>query len=165
MPQSTDSPDSHGSSESVRHLRALLDGPPLLALGVLVGDRPYVGQVPFAVWRLNGSLIVHVSALARHSRGLGDGAYWSGLIGAAGAADSDPFQVPRVSLEGAVRRLERSSPDYAQARDVYLDRLPSGRGHFTLGDFSLIELEVARGRLVAGFASTFNLTSAHLRAL
>ena len=64
--------------EAHRLLRDLLDGTRLLALGVLVEGRPYVGQVPFAVWPSRGSLLVHVSALARHSRGLGDGARRSG---------------------------------------------------------------------------------------
>ncbi|MCP4201459.1 MAG: hypothetical protein GY769_05930 [bacterium] len=146
-------------------MRRLLGGARLLALGVLAEDRPYVGQVPFAAWPGRGSLLIHVSALARHSRGLGDGAPWSGLVGAAAEPESDPFQVPRVSLEGTVRRIGRADNDYEEARAVYLERLPSGRRHFALADFSLIELEVSKGRLVAGFGSTFNLTAAHLRDL
>lgn len=153
-------PDSDAKS----HLRALIDGAQHLALGVVVGDRPYVGQVPFALWPQRGTLLIHVSALAKHSRGLEQGAAWSGLVGAA-AGDTDPFQVPRVSLEGVVNRLEPASLDYSEAKDVYLDRLPSGRRHFALGDFSLIELEVTNGRLVAGLGRTFNLTTSHLREL
>lgn len=161
--------DAANASEQ---LKALLAGTRILALGVLVADRPYVGQVPFATWRRRGSLLIHVSALARHSRGLDDGARWSGLVSAArgpradvdGAAE-DPFRVPRVSLEGEVSRLRPTSREYAEAKEVYLDRLPSGAGHFALGDFSLIELGVTKGRLVAGFGSTFNLTAAHLREL
>lgn len=153
------------TSKGRKHLRALLQGSHLLGLGVLVEGRPYVGQVPFAVWPGRGALLIHVSVLARHSRGLGDGAPWSGLIGAAAAPERDPFQIPRVTLEGTVRRIDRAADAYAEARAAYLERLPSGHRHFALGDFSLIELEVAKGRLVAGFGSTFNLTTAHLRDL
>ena len=149
-------------SDAGQTLRDLLAGTHHLALGVLLGDRPYVGQVPFAVWPGRGSLLIHVSALARHSKGLEDGAPWSGLISAGGRTDEDPFRVPRVSLEGHVRRLDSSDEDYPQALDVYVSRLPTSRGHFALGDFSLLELEVTRGRLVAGFGKTFNLTASHL---
>ncbi len=145
-------------------LRELLDNAQHLALGVLVDDRPYVGQVPFAIWRQRGSLLVHVSALAKHSRGLEEGAAWSGLVSAGGGSSAqDPFQVPRVTFEGKVHRLERSSSDYDEARAVYVSRLATAQGHFALGGFTLIELEVTKGRLVAGFGSTFNLTASHLR--
>lgn len=147
-----------------QHLRTLLEGSRLLALGVLADSRPYVGQVPFAVWPGRGSLLVHVSALARHSRGLDDGKPWSGLIGATTDHASDPFQIPRVTLEGVARPIKADDEDYAEARAAYLDHLPSGRLHFSLGDFSLIELKVSKGRLVAGFGSTFNLTNGDVRA-
>ena len=152
-------------SEALEHLRSLLEGSRLLALAVLVEGRPFVGQVPFAVWLERGSLLIHVSALARHSKGLGEGASWSGLVSAVSGIETDPFQVPRVSLEGSAHRLEREDDRYGEARELYLERLPSGRLHFSLGDFSLIELAVRKGRLVAGFGRTYNLTAAHLRAL
>jgi hypothetical protein len=164
-PETASRETSTEDSKSREHLRTLLSGSHLLGLGVLAEGRPYVGQVPYAVWPGRGSLLIHVSALARHSRGLGEKAPWSGLIGAPAGPESDPFQIPRVSLEGTVRRIDKTDDDYAEAQNAYLERLPSGSRHFALGDFSLIELEVKKGRLVAGFGSTFNLTAAHLREL
>ncbi len=141
-------------------LSHVLRGSPVLALGVLVEGRPYVGQLPFAVWAERSALLIHVSALARHSRGLAEGAPFSALIGGEG---EDPFQIPRLSVEGEVHRLERGSPEYEEARAVFLDRLPSGSGHFALGDFALIELRLTKARFVAGFARAYNLTASHLR--
>ena len=69
----------------------------------------------------------------------------------------------RVTLEGTVRPLPSTDEDYSPACEIYLERLPSGRGHFALGDFTLVELRVSKGRIVAGFGSTFNLSAAHLR--
>ncbi len=133
---------------------------PVLALGVLVDGRPYVGQLPFALWARRSTLLIHVSALARHARGLAKGAPFSALIGGEG---EDPFQIPRVMVEGEVHRLEPASEAYAEARAVFLARLPTARGQFQLGDFSLVELRIKRARFVAGFARTYNLTPGQLR--
>ncbi len=147
-------------AEAREILARLLTHQPVLALAVLIRGRPYVGQLPFAVWRERGSPLVHVSSLARHSRGLQEGAPFGALIGGAG---EDPFQIPRLSLEGTVHRLDPGDEEYAAARALYLARLPSAARHFQLGGFTLIELQVERGRLVTGFAGTYNLTASHLR--
>ena len=144
-------------------LDSLLTGRPVLALAVLVEGRPCVGQLPFAWWRERGSLLVHVSALARHSRGLSEGAPFSALVGGETGDGEDPFRIPRLTLEGSAHPLARGAPEYGEAREAYLARQPTGGRHFQLGDFALIELGVERGRLVAGLARTFNLTAGHLR--
>jgi len=145
-------------------LRRLLGDRRLLALGVEVGERPYVGQVPYAFWAERGSLLIHVSALARHTKGLREGASVSVLI-SAGEEGGDPFQVPRVTLEVSARRLESPGEGHEEARRVYLDKLPSGGRHFQLGDFSLYELVITGGRFVAGFGRTYNLTAESLSSL
>jgi len=143
-------------------LRRLLVERPLMALGVLVEGAPYVGQVPCAL-TAEGALLVHVSRLAKHARGLSPGARWSGLLQLADGGHADPFQCPRLTLEGGVESLAPSDPRHDQARATYLTRLPSGAVTFQLGDFTLYELTVERGRLVAGFGRTLNLTAQHLR--
>lgn len=147
-------------AEELNLLGRVLDRSPVLALGVIVEGRPYVGQLPFALWVDRSAFLIHVSALARHSQGLAQGAPFSALIGGEG---DDPFQIPRLTVEGEVQRLERGSPEYAEAEAVFLGRLPSARGHFQLGDFSLIALQVRKARFVAGFARAYNLTASHLR--
>jgi putative heme iron utilization protein len=147
-----------------RLLRTLVVERRLLALGVVVEGSPYVGQVPFAL-APGGELLIHVSRLAKHSRGLGQGAPWSGLLQIGDDGERDPFQVPRLTLEGRVEPLAAGGKRYAAARAAYLARLPSGAVTFQLGDFTLFELGVERGRLVAGFGHTLNLTAQHLREL
>lgn len=143
-------------------LNDLLTRERILALGVLVDGAPYVGMLPFALYPGYTSLIIHASDLARHSRGLGDGAPFSALVHAADAPSLDPAQVPRVSLEGVVRRLERGSADYVAAREVYVAKLPDSEGLFSLSGFALCSLEIERGRFVAGFGEVRNLSRADL---
>ena len=146
-------------------LRSLLVERRLLALGVVVDGAPYVGQVPFALTADGASLLIHVSRLAKHSRGLGPGASWSGLLQLNDERAGDPFQLPRLTLEGRAQPLAPGGDAYLASRASYLDRLPSGAVMFQLGDFTLFELTVERGRLVAGFGHTLNVTAQHLREL
>jgi len=146
-------------------LRSLVVERRLLALGVLVDGAPYVGQVPFALTADGGGLLIHVSRLAKHSRGLGPGASWSGLLQAGDDGHGDPFQLPRLTLEGRAQSLKPGSDTYQAARASYLAQLPSGAMMFQLGDFTLFDLAIERGRLVAGFGHTLNVTAQHLRQL
>lgn len=146
-------------------LRSLVVERRLLALGVVVEGAPYVGQVPFAVAPTGDGLLIHVSRLAKHSRGLASGAPWSGLLQLGDDGTRDPFQIPRLTLEGTAEPLEPGSDRYREARGAYLGHLPSGAMTFQLGDFTLFELGVGSGRLVAGFGHTLNLTARHLREL
>ena len=144
-------------SEELELLRALLTGQRMLSLGVLVDGKPYVGLLPFITRPEFASLVIHASSLALHSRGLVDGAPFGVLIHAADRPDIDPLQLPRLSLQGVVRRIPREVADWAAARDVYIDKYPSSRSIFQLGDFHLYELVIESGRLIAGFGSIHTL--------
>lgn len=146
-------------------LRILLVERRVLALAVVVDGAPYVGQVPYALRADGGGLLIHVSRLAKHTRGLHPGAPWSGLLGLGDDPDGDPFQVPRLSLEGTARPLDPVAAEYVEARGAYLAKLPSGATTFQLGDFTLFDLAIEKGRLVAGFGRTANVTPHHLREL
>ena len=54
-------------------LRRLLIDSRVLALSVRVGDEPTIGLLPFLAASDLQSLLVHVSRLARHTKGLVDG--------------------------------------------------------------------------------------------
>lgn len=138
-------------------LRELLTETRVLSLGVLVDGEPHVGLLPFALTPEFGSVLVHASTLARHSRGLQPGASYSALIHGPDR-DGDPLQVPRVTISGRVQRVERSAAGYSALRQVYVDRFPTSQPTFSLGDFSLYRLDLERGRLVAGFARALTLT-------
>jgi len=151
-------------------LRALFTDQRVLALSVLREGKPYIGLLPFAVEPDNGSALVHASDLARHTSGLTNGAPFAALIHAseqpaAGGPPVDVLQLPRVSLQGTVARLDKGSEAYASARQTYLARFPDSEPTFSLGDFNLYRLGFDSGRLVAGFARAVNLSPVSLREL
>lgn len=146
-----------------RLLKSLLTERRVLSLGVLVDGAPVVGLLPFAARPDLTALLVHASGLARHSKGLFSGAPFAALIHAEDDPDSDPLQVPRVSLEGEVHTLAPGTAAHDSARALYLARFPSSEPTFALGDFALHELRIRRGRLVGGFARALNLSEDSLR--
>ena len=109
---------------------------------------------------------IHASALAQHSQGLTSGAPFSLLIHEQDSQpETNPAQLARVTLEGTVRPFDRQEDSYPEARDLYLAKFPKSEVTFQLGDFTLHALQVARGRFVAGFAKTFDLTPEDLAEL
>ncbi len=144
-------------SEELRLLRDLLTGQRMLSLGVLIDGKPYVGLLPFVTRPDFQALVIHASNLARHTRGLASGGHFGVMIHATDRADADPLQLPRLSLQGSVRRIPRDEADWLASRDVYLEKYPSSRSVFQLGDFHLYELAIESGRLIAGFGSIHTL--------
>lgn len=144
-------------------LRSLLLGQRLLALAVLVDDRPVIGQVPFALRPDGSGLLIHVSRLARHTAGLTDGAPFSALLQLPDLPEADPLQVPRLTLEGKADLLERGSEAYEEAAALYQQRLPTSAITFQLGDFRLVELIPEGGRLVGGFARALSVRPEDLK--
>lgn len=149
-------------AEELDLLRRLLEEQRMLSLGVLIDGKPYVGLLPFVTRPDFGALVIHASSLARHSRGLVTGAPFGALIHATDRPDRDPLQLPRLSLEGLVRRVPREEAEWADSRDLYIQKYPTSRSVFQLGDFHLYELEIQTGRLIAGFG---RITTVGLSAL
>ena len=144
-------------SEELRLLHDLLTRQRMLSLGVLIDGSPYVGLLPFVARPGFQALVIHASNLARHTRGLAPGAPFGALIHATDRPDADPLQLPRLSLQGSVRRIPRDEAEWDASRDVYLEKYPSSRSIFQLGDFHLYELGIESGRLIAGFGSIHTL--------
>jgi heme oxygenase (biliverdin-IX-beta and delta-forming) len=146
-------------------LKELLSRQTVLSLAVTVEGEPVIGLLPFACTADHSALIVHASRLARHTRGLGDGAPFDALIHAPAAPGVDPLQIPRATFQGRVMALPDEGPALEAARTTYRDKLPSAEITLTLGDFRFFRLEIERGRLVAGFAQAASLTKDTLRRL
>ena len=144
-------------AEDKEILRALLSESRVLSLGVVVDGEPHVGLLPFIVDPDLQSAFVHASDLARHSRGLVQGAAFRVLIHEADDPEGDPLQVARVTISGTVDQLARTDGEYPRLRRAYIDRFPTSERTFLLGDFYLYRLNFERGRLVAGFARAVNL--------
>lgn len=149
-------------------LTDLLTRTRIATLAVLVERRPYAGLVPFAMLEDWKGALIHVSRLARHTSGLesaGGEARYSLLVH---ATDPGPpasvLALPRMTLEGPANWIESGEESYDAARATYLKKFPDAEPIFSLGDFRLCLLGFERGRYVAGFGRTFNLTPASLRA-
>ena len=151
--------------EQAKKLAKLLTTERVGVLGVLVDEAPYTGLVPFAFPLGFQSLIIHASDLARHSAGLYDGASFSFLIYEPDDPNVNPLQVVRASLQGRVAKLVRETAAYETAKQVYLHKYPESAQIFGFGDFHLYDLQINKGRFVAGFGQIFNLNRDNLAEL
>lgn len=145
------------NNDVLRAMRQLLDTERVLTLAVVVDGEPEAGLLPFAVREDYRALFVQASALARHSRGLLPGATAGVLIHAADRPDRDPMQLPRLTAQATVRPFERSTEPFAVAAARFTSRFPAAAVTIELGDFTLYELTLKRGRYVEGFARAFNI--------
>jgi heme iron utilization protein len=138
-------------------IRDLLGSTRVLSLAVIVDGAPEAALLPFALRENLSALYVQASALARHARGLTPGATVGVLVHAADAPDADPMQLPRLSMQASVRPLERGTEEFAAAAARFTERFPAASLTLELGDFTLYELSLERGRYVEGFARAFNV--------
>ena len=138
-------------------VRDMLTTHRVLSLAVVVDGDPESSLLPYAVRPDYGAVYVQASGLARHSRGLQPGARVGVLIHENDAPEADPLQIGRVIVQATVAVLDRESREFAAARDLFVERFPAAGMTLSLGDFNLYELQLGRGRYVAGFAQAFNI--------
>jgi heme iron utilization protein len=138
-------------------IRDMMASHRVLGLAVLVDGEPEASLLPYAVRADYGAVYVQASGLARHSRGLQPGARVGVLIHEDDAADADPLQTKRLTLQATVAVLDRESDAFAASRALFVARFPGADLTLSLGDFNLYELTLGRGRYVAGFAQAFNV--------
>jgi putative heme iron utilization protein len=146
-------------------IRNLLDTRRVLALAAVVDGDPEAALLPFAVRADYGALYVQSSTLARHSRALTTGARVGLLVHAPESPDSDPMQLPRLTLRAEVRTIDKDSAEFVDAAARFIERFPGAEMTLNLGDFSLHELTLGRGRYVEGFARAFNVGPGTLKEL
>jgi hypothetical protein len=151
--------------EQIAILRTLVHEQRVLSLAVLAEGQPVIGLLPFALAADGAALVVHASRLARHTRGLVEGATFDALIHEPDAGDRDPLQVRRMTLRGTVRALADDPARHAADRADYLAKFPAAEPVTALGDFAFYRLEIAGGRLVSGFGGAVNLRGDALPAL
>jgi len=123
---------------------------------------PLATLVPFAV-APGGTLVVHVSDLAAHTRHLRAHPAVSLLVAQADSADAEPLALPRVSLSG---HAAFAAPDHvAPLRMAYLERLPSAAPLADFPDFHWVVIRVDRARHVQGFGAARNVEGDVLQAV
>ena len=143
--------------EVLEAIRGMMTSHRVLGLAVIVDGDPEASLLPYALRPDLGAVYVQASGLARHSRGLQPGARAGVLIHENEAADADPLQTRRMTVQATVTVLERDGEAFAAARKIFVARFPGADLTLSLGDFNLYELQFGRGRYVAGFGQAFNL--------
>ena len=151
-------------ADDAHSLRALLSTRPVGALGTLHGGEPAVSMVPFVLPAGGTAPVIHVSALAPHTRDMQAHPRVSLLVMAEPGAGVSPQALPRVALQADATFLSRDGEAHATARAAYLARFPDAATTFELGDFSLVALQPVSARLVAGFGRAHALVGAALTA-
>lgn len=152
------------SPEDLAVLRALLNRRQL-AIAVLIDAEPAIGLLPFVAAPDFASLIVRASGLARHTKGLYDGAPFDALIQMNDDPEHDALQLVRVTLRGHVAVLDPEAAATQALIDRYVAAFPSAAQTLDLGDFDTYRLGIEAGRLITGFGGAINLSRDSLAAL
>jgi putative heme iron utilization protein len=107
---------------------------------------------------VDGSPLILVSRLATHTANLETDRRASILLAETGKGD--PLAHPRLTVLGAMARLERDSVDDARARRRFLARHPKSELYAGFADFSFWRLQLASAHLNGGFARAADLKAA-----
>jgi hypothetical protein len=153
------------SPEQLAVVRQLITESRVVSLALIVEDAPVIGLLPFVATPDFRALVVHASSLARHSKGLHDGAQFDALLHEPVVGDVDPLRVKRLTLRGPVHVPEPGTPPHDALRHLYLLKYPEAELMTTLGDFAFYVLPIAGGRLVTDFGAAANVTADTLEAL
>jgi putative heme iron utilization protein len=147
-----------------RELRTLLNAQRLAALGTLTDDgAPFVSMVPFAIERQSGCLVIHVSALATHTRHLQIRPCVSLLVCVPEKPDEPVHDLHRVTLNGCARVLERDHLNWLACKTAYLERFPDVAFMTELGDFTFVVIDIASARHVSGFGAARSVDQDELK--
>jgi putative heme iron utilization protein len=135
-------------------LRELLLQRSVAALGTVSSDGgPFVSMVPWAIESESADLILHVSALAAHTRQMQADPRVSLLVMAAPDPSTPVQALSRVTMSGLAQALGPQSASWLKAREAYLHRFPETESIMALPDFSFIAIHVLGARHVAGFGT------------
>lgn len=140
-------------------LRELLHQQEVAALGTLRNGEPFVSMVPYALLP-DGSLVVHVSRLATHTRDMEDHPGVSLLVMAQRTAGVPAQALARATLQGQAQHCPPESDGHGEARQAYLERFPDSEPMFGFADFLLFRIVPRAVRFVGGFAQAWSVTGA-----
>jgi len=139
-------------------VRELLEAQRIAALGTLHGEEPYVSMVPFALLAEGPDFVIHVSALAAHTKDMLANPKVSLLVIAPASAEIPPQATARLTIQGDAAQLDAGDARHEKAKRAYLDRFPQSAQTFALGDFSIFLVRPRMLRFVGGFAQAKSLT-------
>lgn len=124
---------------------------------------PMVSFVPLAIDPAAGAFVIHVSALAAHTRNLQRQPMVSLLITAPEEPGQPVHALERVTVFG--RATELAADDAAESRKAYLGRFPEAEPMTALPDFRFVRITPLGARHVAGFGAARDLSAEELTAL
>jgi hypothetical protein len=153
------------SPEHEEKLRALVHGRTAAALGTLHQGAPFVSMVPFALLPDGSAFVVHVSALAGHTKDMRLDARVSLLVMQAEGEGTDTQALARVSVQGEARECAGGTAEEDAARVAYLARFPEAAPLTGFADFAFFAIRPVQARFVAGFAQAMSLTGETLSRL
>jgi|SRR5688572_24639881 len=150
-------------SLSEKTLAILIRETRIAALGTLHDGEPNLAMVAYAIAHDFSAFYIHVSKLGKHTADMEKNPHVSLLITERDDARADPQTLARVSIRGVAEIILRTRSEYAEIRNIYLERFPEAEKLFGLGDFNLWKITPKGGRFVAGFARAFNLVPEALK--
>ena len=149
--------------QSEQTLARLIRSTRIAALGTLHAGEPNLAMVAYAFAGDFSAFYVHVSRLGKHTTDMENDSRIRLLITETDDQRPDPQTLARVSIRGIAGILPRTNPNYAQVKNIYLQRFPEAEQFFQLGDFNIWKITPGGGRFVAGFGRAFNLVPEALK--
>jgi heme iron utilization protein len=146
-------------------LRSLLESQQVAALATLHDGEPAVSMVPYALLPRGQGFVIHVSRLAAHTADMITNPAVGLLVIAPLVAATPAQATPRASIQGKAHRCDKDSPEYSQARELYLSRFPQSEEMFGFADFSLFVIAVHSVRFVGGFAQARSVTAGQFASI
>jgi len=144
-------------ADLAKRLRALLEQE-VGSLGTLHDGAPFVSMVPFALLPEGAGFLIHVSAMAAHTRDMLADPRVSLMIMAARSTDVPAQALARVTVQGDAVAIPEDAPVHAMAKATYLARFPQSAQTFELPDFALFAIRPRSLRYVGGFAQAKTIT-------
>ena len=141
-----------------KRLRTLLDEQEIGSLGTLHDGAPFVSMVPFALLPDGVGFVIHVTALAAHTKDMLADPRVSLMVMAERRADVPAQALARVTVQGDALQVPTDAPFHALAKESYLARFPQSAQTFELGDFALFAIRPKSLRYVGGFAQAKTIT-------
>jgi putative heme iron utilization protein len=125
---------------------------------------PGLSLVPWAWDGEFSCLVLHVSALAHHTRAMEQHPAVSLLISRPEPAGQAVHALERISIQGVASTPPRDSALWQGARASYLARFPEVEPMTALGDFRFVCITLQGGRHVAGFGAARDVDAHDLTA-
>lgn len=149
-------PDAEGRAQA----RALLSEARTAALAYTDAEGPGISRIAIGPGP-DGTAVTLISALAAHFAALQENPLCAVLLGEP-AGKGDPLNHPRLMLRARAEFLQRSDPDHAPRRALWLQQHPKATLYVDFADFAFVRLTPLSAVLNAGFGRAMRLTPADL---